>query len=159
MKKITFLLALLFAFVGVMPSMAFSDLNIDVSKTYTIKTGSNSYYLFLTTSGSYTFITYSTDQNVDLNDEKYHFEFVNTGEISSQGNKLYYIRPVSSQNYAYDMTANTRGVYIKDGKKTMWCVVDDGQGNHLITSTDCSLWWRPASASNPVYVSSVTILS
>ena len=46
MKKITFLLALLFTFVGVMPSMAFNDLNIDVSKTYTIKT-SNSYYLSL----------------------------------------------------------------------------------------------------------------
>lgn len=158
MKKITFLLTLLFTFVGVMPSMAFNDLNIDVSKTYTIKT-SNSYYLYLTTSGKYTFVTYDTGKNEDLNNEIYHFVFEETGESSPNGNKLYYIRPVTSQNYAYDMTTDTRGVYFKDGKKTKWCVVDDGEGNHLITSSDCSLWWRPASANNPVYVSSISGVS
>ena len=154
MRKITFLLALLFTFVGVVPSMAFNDLNIDVSKTYTIKT-SNSYYLYLTTSGKYTFVTYDTGKNEDLTNEIYHFVFEETGEVSSSGNKLYYIRPVTSQNYAYDMTVDTRGVYFKDGKKTTWCVVDDGEGNHLITSSDCSLWWRPASANNPVYISNI----
>ena len=158
MKKITFLLALLFTFVGVMPSMAFNDLNIDVSKTYTIKT-SNSYYLYLTTSGKYTFVTYDTGKNEDLNNEIYHFVFEETGESSPNGNKLYYIRPVTSQNYAYDMQANTRGVYFEDGQKTKWCVVDDGEGNHLITLSDCSMWWRPASADSPVFVSNFSGVS
>lgn len=156
MKKITYLLTLLLMYVGVMPMMAaYENLELDESKTYTIKNSAGQ-YLYLKTSGSYKYpyVTYGGD--VDASDEKCHFVFENS-EKTTNNYTIYYIRPKSSSDYTYYAEYNsTLGVFVRN-KKTEWCVVTDENGNHFISKTNLTDFWKTSSLSgegNPLEVSS-----
>lgn len=156
MRKITFLLTLLLMYVGVTPMMAaYENLELDESKTYTIKNSAGQ-YLYLKTSGKYTYVTYGG--SVDASDENCHFVFVNTGNKTANNYTIYNIRPKSSDsNYTYyGSFTSGEGVYIRN-KKTDWCVLSDEKGNHFISKTNVTDFWKtsgPYSEGNPLQVSS-----
>lgn len=157
MRKITFLLTLLLMYVGVTPMMAaYENLELDESKTYTIKNSAGQ-YLYLQTSGSYKYpyVTYGGD--VDASDEKCHFVFEKSGKTTNNYT-IYYIRPKSSSDYTYYAEYNyTLGVFVRN-KKTEWCVVTDENGNHFISKTNLTDFWKTSSLSgegNPLAVSSL----
>ena len=135
-------------YIGVTPSLAaYEDLEIDVTKTYMIKCKAKNVYLYST---NYE-VTYDLNGGDILGDTKFHFVFEATGETSSNGNKIYNIRPIfTTTRYAYSYDG---GVTVA-GRKTEWCIVKDGEGNHFITTKSGSSYWKPSSGTLPLYVSS-----
>lgn len=127
MKKITFLLTLLLMYVGVMPMMAEENLDVKPGVQYTIK---NTYsgvdrYVY---AGSGQATGYDKG-NVDLTNDKYKFTFEETGNTTSDGFKIYYIRPVAHPTH-YMRSYN--GLSHRDRTTyATWCVIDDN-GTHKI---------------------------
>ncbi len=146
-------------YVGVTPMMAaYENLELDPLKTYTIKNSAGQ-YLYLKTSGKYTCVTYgeSVDAASDVN---CHFVFENSGKTANNYT-IYYIRPKTSEsNYTYygEYKYNGEymwGVYIRSSK-TEWCVLSDENGNHLISKTNVTDFWKtsgPYFEGNPLEVS------
>lgn len=134
MKKITYLITLLFAFVGVMPMMAQTNLDVKPGVQYTIKNTYNGADRYIYAGDNYK--TGYDEGNVDLTNDKYKFTFEETGNTTSDGFKIYYIRPVAySGDYMRNYNLESGGTgQVSHRNKTSyvtWCVIDDN-GTHRI---------------------------
>ena len=162
MKKITFLLALLFTFVGVVPSMATDDLVLDESKVYTIKFTTNlgkEAYIYAENS----YVTYDTSVGYNQENEATHFKFVLAPQ-SGDGHKVYYIKSVSTEKYLFRRSdSNGYTATLVDGytsDKQRWIVLKDGDTHKIMWAKstggvyyETTYFLNPSEMGSPVTIS------
>ena len=146
MRKITFLLTLLFTFVGVMPSMAeLVDMELDESKVYTIKftdLSDNTHYLYSTGS----IVTWDNSKLFDPNniDDSFLFRFKKAQNTASNStlssHKAYYIQSVNDNNYIYYRSETQTALMAVDDSKLLttqtvrWVVQQEGEVNKIFSA-------------------------
>lgn len=164
MRKITFLLALLFTFVGVVPSTAQEDYILDESKVYSIKftdDQSNEYYIY----SEATYVTYNTSKSFDEKDKSFHFKF-SAAPTTKDGHKAYYIKSVSTEKYLYSRSAtNDYQILlqyvdnISTNKFVRWIVQQDGDALKIVWASNTggsyyhsNYFWNPSTSESPISV-------